>query len=346
MIALLFTALCAGSLAPSAKPAEPSLWAAADDAATVEARALHAQGKAAYDADRFQEALTLFEGAFQRRPLPGFLFNIGQCLRKLGRHGEAARAFERYLEAQPDASNREDVEALIAEERAAAAPAPPPPSPPALPPVDAPLEPPPLSAETAPAPAPGDAVGAPPPDAASPQSAAWDPAITATAQAGAALAVCGAGCCLTCLPWTVVSAAVPVVGTALGGLVAAGVVGAAVGYVTTWIGDAFGGRRAAAVWPVVAAVVPLAIGAIGVAVLNAGQSFDVTRDVNLTAPAAVVACASLASAVALPVVAYGVVAEEKHEGDTGAGAPGFLAPAHPPPAATVALLSVDGAMRF
>ncbi len=88
--------------------------------------ALFHKGEAAYNKGRFKEALADFRAAYKADPEPGLLFNIAQCLRRLGRHAAAAAAIERYLDIDKDLPNRADVEALLAEERAAANPPPPP----------------------------------------------------------------------------------------------------------------------------------------------------------------------------------------------------------------------------
>src|SRR3990167_8916541 len=132
--------------------------AAGDDAATAEARALYAKGKEAFEAGKTPEALANFEGAYARKPLPGFLFNIALCHRALKDHGKAVSALERYLRALPNAPNRVEAENLLDEERAlaaappappAVAPAPPATQPAALPP---PVPPPPVTPPPAPPP--------------------------------------------------------------------------------------------------------------------------------------------------------------------------------------------------
>ncbi len=99
---------------------------AANDVAAAEARTLYVEAKNAYDGGRFDDALVGFQAAFAKKPLPGFLFNLGQCERQLGHHERAIFFFERYLDEKPDAANRATVEELIAESRVqlAAAPTP------------------------------------------------------------------------------------------------------------------------------------------------------------------------------------------------------------------------------
>jgi hypothetical protein len=78
-----------------------------------EARALYDEGAAAFDAGEYELALQRFEGAYALCARPGLLFNIGSTAERLRRDHEALRAYEAYLEAAPDASNREYAEARI-----------------------------------------------------------------------------------------------------------------------------------------------------------------------------------------------------------------------------------------
>lgn len=73
------------------------------------------QGKAAFELGNFQEALGQYKTAYRIAPLPGFLFNIGQCHRNLGDLDKAVFAFRLYLRKRPEAPNREAVLQLIKE---------------------------------------------------------------------------------------------------------------------------------------------------------------------------------------------------------------------------------------
>lgn len=90
---------------------------AAPDAATVEARRHFEAGRADYDLGHFDEALAEFEAAYRVKPLPAFLFNIGQCHFQNRDHQKAVFFYERYLELVPDADNRVLVQELLAEAR-------------------------------------------------------------------------------------------------------------------------------------------------------------------------------------------------------------------------------------
>lgn len=102
LIALVFTALAARI-------------AAADDAATRAAKLHFDRGEKLYALTRFSEALDEYQQAFDARPIPDFLFNIGQCYRNLGDYDSAIFSYKKYLTASPDAPNRAQVEQLIGE---------------------------------------------------------------------------------------------------------------------------------------------------------------------------------------------------------------------------------------
>jgi tetratricopeptide (TPR) repeat protein len=100
LLALLVVALAARS-------------AAADDAATRNAKRHFERGQKLYTLTKFREALDEYQQAFDARPIPDFLFNIGQCYRNLGDYDAAIFSYKKYLDAAPDAPNRAQVEQLI-----------------------------------------------------------------------------------------------------------------------------------------------------------------------------------------------------------------------------------------
>jgi tetratricopeptide (TPR) repeat protein len=124
--------------------------AAADDAATRNARRHFERGQKLYALTKFREALDEYQQAYDARPIPDFLFNIGQCYRNLSDYDSAIFSYKKYLAATPDAPNRAQVEQLIGdlqtrkdqedarrlalEPRPPPAPAPAPPARPAPPP--------------------------------------------------------------------------------------------------------------------------------------------------------------------------------------------------------------------
>jgi tetratricopeptide (TPR) repeat protein len=75
-----------------------------------EAKASYEEGARHYYLMEYDEALTSFKDAFRAKDDPAFLFNIAQCLRKLGRLDEASTFYQIYLRRAPDAGNRAEVE--------------------------------------------------------------------------------------------------------------------------------------------------------------------------------------------------------------------------------------------
>lgn len=114
-ITLLLT-ICLACLA-AARPAY------AEDPATRMAKRHYDRGQKLFALQKFDQALEQFQQAFDAKPIPDFLFNIGQCHRNLGDYEAAIFSFKRYLKLAPDAPNREQVEELIGqlEEKQAAA---------------------------------------------------------------------------------------------------------------------------------------------------------------------------------------------------------------------------------
>ena len=95
--------------------AVPSRPAHADDPATRAARRHFERGEKLFALGKFDDALEEYQTAFDAKPLPGFLYNIGQCYRNLGDYDQAIFSFKKYLKLEPDAPNKEAVEKLIEE---------------------------------------------------------------------------------------------------------------------------------------------------------------------------------------------------------------------------------------
>jgi hypothetical protein len=89
--------------------------AAPPDPAIAKSKELFTHAESLYALTRFDEALAEYERAFEAKPLPGFLFNIGQCHRQLGHWDKAAYFYRTYLDREHDAKNRGLVESLIVE---------------------------------------------------------------------------------------------------------------------------------------------------------------------------------------------------------------------------------------
>jgi hypothetical protein len=81
----------------------------ADDAS--DARAHYEAAQKLYDEGQYDEAITEFEIAYQKKPHPNVLYNIGQAQERLLDYGASVRSFERYLaEAAQDDPRRRIVE--------------------------------------------------------------------------------------------------------------------------------------------------------------------------------------------------------------------------------------------
>jgi len=110
---VLLVALLAG-LSLQAPDAAEAQTREAGDIDRARAKALYQRAERFFFIGEFGRALGLYTEAFKTKPLPGFLFNIGQCQRKLGRCKQAIFNFKQYLHHLPDAPNRSVVEQLIA----------------------------------------------------------------------------------------------------------------------------------------------------------------------------------------------------------------------------------------
>ena len=97
-----------------------ALWlahgAAFADAATEQAKNAFKDGQLQYNLGHFEDAAKAFSRAYALKPMPAFLFNIGQCHRNLKNHERAVFFFEGYLRGNPDENTQKLVEDLLAEE--------------------------------------------------------------------------------------------------------------------------------------------------------------------------------------------------------------------------------------
>ncbi len=101
LVAFMLSALCLAHVAR------------ADDPAMRAAKRHFERGEKLYALAKFSEALDEYQKAFDAKPIPDFLFNIGQCYRNLGDYEAAIFSYKKYLKLAPDAPNRDKVEGLI-----------------------------------------------------------------------------------------------------------------------------------------------------------------------------------------------------------------------------------------
>jgi tetratricopeptide (TPR) repeat protein len=110
---LLAAALLASTTA-SAQPAKPDA-PQTDEQKRAEAKALYNKGINHYNLGEFDPAIAAFRQAYGISSAPGLLFNIAQAFRLKKDYEQASYFYTTYLRLKPDASNRADVEARIAE---------------------------------------------------------------------------------------------------------------------------------------------------------------------------------------------------------------------------------------
>ncbi len=83
-----------------------------------EARALFIAGRAAFERGEFEPALDHFRRAYELSERPGLLFNIGNTYDRMRQDEQALDYLSRYLEAVPDAENRDFVASRLERLRA------------------------------------------------------------------------------------------------------------------------------------------------------------------------------------------------------------------------------------
>lgn len=79
----------------------------------AEARQHYQRATIAYNLQDWRVAIDEFRGAYAESGDAVLLFNIGQCLRQLGEYDAASRSYRAYLTSLRDATDRDQVRALI-----------------------------------------------------------------------------------------------------------------------------------------------------------------------------------------------------------------------------------------
>ncbi len=112
-----------GAVAPAreASASEPTqadagaIGSRADDASIAQARALFAEGVAAYEAGRLDEALAKLGEAYRIRPSPDLAFNVARVCERMGEAAQGITYFGHYLrDGAPTETERADVARRIA----------------------------------------------------------------------------------------------------------------------------------------------------------------------------------------------------------------------------------------
>jgi tetratricopeptide (TPR) repeat protein len=85
----------------------------AEDPAMRAAKRHFERGEKLFALGKFDEALDEYQKAYDAKPIPDFLFNIGQCYRNLDDYDKAIFSFKKFIKEEPDAPNREAVQKLI-----------------------------------------------------------------------------------------------------------------------------------------------------------------------------------------------------------------------------------------
>ena len=116
-VALFLALLPSASGAPLA-PAAPggsSIPPTAATESTLSARTHFRHGEVHYAAGRYHDALAAYRAGYRTQPLPGFLVNIAQCLRRMGDLHGARAAYGRFVLVAPDSPLVPEVRGLIEE---------------------------------------------------------------------------------------------------------------------------------------------------------------------------------------------------------------------------------------
>jgi tetratricopeptide (TPR) repeat protein len=93
----------------------PSALAAEASASEQQARRLFESAEAHFKSGLFAEALAEYQSGYDIHPLPGFLINIAQCQRRLGKLSVARATYRKFIMVAPDSPFVPQVKALMAE---------------------------------------------------------------------------------------------------------------------------------------------------------------------------------------------------------------------------------------
>ena len=88
--------------------------ATATDDTSAQAKKLYERGMAHFQLAEYDEAIAKWQEGFRTKPVPEFLYNIGQAYRLSSRPEKAVQNYRAYLRMQPEAANRAEVERHIA----------------------------------------------------------------------------------------------------------------------------------------------------------------------------------------------------------------------------------------
>lgn len=113
VLAALLAASATAAAQPAPRPAPTSNQT--DDQKRAEGKALYEQGLSYYNLGEFDQAIAAFRKSYELTQAPGLLFNIAQAFRLKKDYEQATYFYSTYLRLQPDAANRADVEARLAE---------------------------------------------------------------------------------------------------------------------------------------------------------------------------------------------------------------------------------------
>jgi hypothetical protein len=96
-----------------------SLLVATPDKTVAKARAAFQDAAKLYSRGKYQEAIAKFDQAYEAKPHPSIVFNLGKCYARLNQSGKALEYFRDYLRAVPNGPDINEVsESIIAMERA------------------------------------------------------------------------------------------------------------------------------------------------------------------------------------------------------------------------------------